>query len=208
MEHEAGVEPACFGVKTQRGYRQPTARVRLIWIRRQESNLRGLRSERSWDTDNPRLSNLAGRHGLEPCKAGFGDQPPPCGRPRVGGAHCCRHRYPCGHDAVSGRSRVLLGLRSREWRKAEGTIPTPVRVPLVFEAETSPCSFHLPKWRMAVGLDPHTVAGTSRVQAGGAPRALHHPELAESSELESHAIAGARRLANECEPRSLYSPKW
>lgn len=113
MEHEAGVEPACFGVKTQRGYRQPTARVRLIWIRRQESNLRGLRSERSWDTDNPHLSNLAGRHGLEPCKAGFGDQPPPCGRPRVGGAHCCRHRYPCGYDAVSGRSRVSLGLRSR-----------------------------------------------------------------------------------------------
>ena len=116
-------------------------------------------------------------------------------------------------DTLADTTRFPAGPESHsvcapEWRKAEGTIPTPVRVPLVFEAETSPCSFHLPKWRMAVGLDPHTVAGTSRVQAGGAPRALHHPELAESSELESHAIAGARRLANECEPRSLYSPKW
>jgi hypothetical protein len=27
MEHEAGVEPACFGFKAQRGCRQPTARV-------------------------------------------------------------------------------------------------------------------------------------------------------------------------------------
>src|SRR5262249_18119481 len=27
LEHEAGVEPACFGFKAQRGYRQPTARV-------------------------------------------------------------------------------------------------------------------------------------------------------------------------------------
>src|SRR5690349_19914417 len=27
MEHEAGVEPACFGFKAQRGYRQPTTRV-------------------------------------------------------------------------------------------------------------------------------------------------------------------------------------
>src|SRR5262249_62426033 len=26
-EHEAGVEPACFGFKAQRGCRQPTARV-------------------------------------------------------------------------------------------------------------------------------------------------------------------------------------
>ena len=125
MEHEAGVEPACFGVKTQRGYRQPTARVRLIWIRRQESNLRGLRSERSWDTDNPHLSNLAGRHGLEPCKAGFGDQPPPCGRPRIGGAHCCRHRYPCGHDAVSGRSRASLGLRSKIGGRRRARSPHP-----------------------------------------------------------------------------------
>ena len=29
MEHEAGVEPAWFGFKAQRGYRQPTARVCL-----------------------------------------------------------------------------------------------------------------------------------------------------------------------------------
>ena len=27
MEHEAGVEPACFGFKAQRGCRQPTTRV-------------------------------------------------------------------------------------------------------------------------------------------------------------------------------------
>ena len=27
VEHEAGVEPACFGFKAQRGCRQPTARV-------------------------------------------------------------------------------------------------------------------------------------------------------------------------------------
>src|SRR5690349_3910009 len=27
LEHEAGVEPACFGFKAQRGCRQPTARV-------------------------------------------------------------------------------------------------------------------------------------------------------------------------------------
>src|SRR5690242_5271685 len=53
VEHEAGVEPACFGFKAQRGYRQPTARV---WIRRQESDLRGLRSVRSWNASNPHLN--------------------------------------------------------------------------------------------------------------------------------------------------------
>jgi hypothetical protein len=65
MEHEAGVEPACFGFKAQRGCRQPTTRV---WIRRQESDLRGLRSERSWDASNPHLNDLAGRQGIEPCR--------------------------------------------------------------------------------------------------------------------------------------------
>jgi hypothetical protein len=29
----------------------------VYWIRRQESDLRGLRSERSWDTSNPHLNN-------------------------------------------------------------------------------------------------------------------------------------------------------
>lgn len=64
MEHEAGVEPACFGFKAQRECGNP----RLVyWIRRQESDLRGLRSERSWDASNPHLKNLAGRQGIEPC---------------------------------------------------------------------------------------------------------------------------------------------
>lgn len=53
MEHEAGVEPACFGFKAQRGYRQPTARV---WIRRQESDLRGRGSEPRRHASNPRLN--------------------------------------------------------------------------------------------------------------------------------------------------------
>jgi hypothetical protein len=39
----------------------------VYWIRRQESDLRGLRSERSWDASNPHLKNLAGRQGIEPC---------------------------------------------------------------------------------------------------------------------------------------------
>jgi hypothetical protein len=33
----------------------------VYWIRRQESDLRGLRSERSWDASNPHLNRLAGQ---------------------------------------------------------------------------------------------------------------------------------------------------
>jgi len=33
----------------------------VYWIRRQESDLRGLRSERSWDASNPHLNKLAGQ---------------------------------------------------------------------------------------------------------------------------------------------------
>jgi len=58
MEHEAGVEPACFGSKPNGDAGNP----RLVyWIRRQESDLRGLRSERSWDPSNPHLNVLAGQ---------------------------------------------------------------------------------------------------------------------------------------------------
>ena len=53
MEHEAGVEPACFGFKAQRGCRQPTARV---WFTRYESNVRVRSSELRWDASNPHVN--------------------------------------------------------------------------------------------------------------------------------------------------------
>ena len=45
----------------------PATHDSCAWIRRQESDLRGLRSERSWDASNPHLNDLAGRQGIEPC---------------------------------------------------------------------------------------------------------------------------------------------
>jgi hypothetical protein len=68
MEREAGVEPACLGFKAQRDAGNPR---RVDWIRRQESDPRGLRSERGWDTSNPPLNKLAGQSRQPPDPAGF-----------------------------------------------------------------------------------------------------------------------------------------
>lgn len=54
--------------------------------------------------DNPHLNDLAGRLGIEPSKAGFGDRPPPRGQPEIDGRQCARCIHPYGCDSLSGRS--------------------------------------------------------------------------------------------------------
>ena len=44
----------------------PATHDSCTWIRRQESDLRGLRSERSWDASNPHLSNWRASKELHP----------------------------------------------------------------------------------------------------------------------------------------------
>jgi len=80
----------------------------VYWIRRQESDLRGLRSERSWDASNPHLNSLAGRLRIERSQQGFGDLAPPSGRPQIGGERTTRRPCPFGHSAVSSRSPWLV----------------------------------------------------------------------------------------------------
>jgi hypothetical protein len=119
MEHEAGVEPACFGFKAQRGCRQPTTRV---WIRRQESDLRGLRSERSWDASNPHLNDLAGRQGIEPCRPVLETSLLPEDNPNWRRAVSPSHMPRAARSAFQtapGPRRV----HSPNWRKAVGLDP-------------------------------------------------------------------------------------
>src|SRR5262249_56601351 len=53
------------------------------WIRRQESDLRGLRSERSWDSSNPHLRNWRASKELHPTSGLWRPVPRYEDRPRL-----------------------------------------------------------------------------------------------------------------------------
>src|SRR6516164_2919363 len=110
MGHEAGVEPACFGFKAQRGFRQPTARV---WIRRQESDLRGLRSERSWDASNPHLNNWRASKELHPTSGLWRPVPRYEDRPKMAERGESESHAASGTVCVPDSPRTLPGSRSK-----------------------------------------------------------------------------------------------
>ena len=63
----------------------------------------GLRSERSWDTSNPHLNNLAGRLGVAPSFPALETGTSLRGSPQIGGEQTTRRPCPRGHPAVSSR---------------------------------------------------------------------------------------------------------
>src|SRR5262252_8417149 len=86
MEHEAGVEPACFGFKAQWGYRQPTARVLdqaagigPAWaaFRAQLGYQQPTPEWRRPDKESDILTIWRPVSGVEPYCARFGDLPAP-----------------------------------------------------------------------------------------------------------------------------------
>lgn len=142
MEHEAGVEPACFGFKAQRGCRQPTARVldqaagiEPAWARVQSS---------AGVPVNPHLNGL-GRpppNRTEPAR--FWRPTPPSGRPEVAGwpsagSKCpIRIRAAFQTGSAPGRFAIQNGGR-RDTRK-----PCP-KAPTGFEPAAAPWRLHLPE---------------------------------------------------------------
>jgi hypothetical protein len=100
----------------------PATHGSCIWIRRQESDLRGLRSERSWDASNPHLNDFGGPSRNRTLLTGFGDQPPPRGQPEL-----AERGEPESH-AASGTvcfpdSPRPCRVHAPKWRKAVGLDP-------------------------------------------------------------------------------------
>src|ERR1700739_3120534 len=80
MEHEAGVEPACFGFKAQRGCRQPTARV-LDQAAGIGPAWAAFRAQLGCQQPPPERSGGPSRN--RTLLTGFGDQSPPRGQPEL-----------------------------------------------------------------------------------------------------------------------------
>ena len=102
------------------------------WIRRQESDLRGLRSERSWDASNPHLSNWRASKELHPTSGLWRPVPRYEDRPKLGAdgwicTSCLRitnalHISMCfnGENGTHGVSRTL----ATRLRRAGAEIPS------------------------------------------------------------------------------------
>lgn len=91
MEHEAGVEPACFGFKAQRGCRQPTARV-LDQAAGIGPAWAAFRAQLGCQQPTPEKSGGPSRN--RTLLTGFGDQCPPRGRPELAEGGRSRSTHP------------------------------------------------------------------------------------------------------------------
>jgi hypothetical protein len=93
----------------------------VYWIRRQESDLRGLRSERSWDASNPHLNNWRASKELHPTSGLWRPVPRYEDRPKLAErgepeSHAARRTvcFPDSPRTLPGsRSKMAEGGRSR-----------------------------------------------------------------------------------------------
>ena len=107
----------------------PTTHGSCIWIRRQESDLRGLRSERSWDASNPHLNNWRASKELHPTSGIWKPVPRYEDRPNM---------------AERGDPPGPCRTHAPEWRKADRTMTMPQWAQHAFEAAPAPWLVHLP----------------------------------------------------------------
>jgi hypothetical protein len=120
LEHEAGVEPACFGFKAQRGCRQPTARV--LGSGGRNRTCVGCVLQRCWDASNPHLNDFGGPSRNRTLLTGFGDQPPPRGQPELAERGEPESHAAGGTVCFPDNPRPCQ-VHAPRWRKAVGLDP-------------------------------------------------------------------------------------
>ena len=102
----------------------------VYWIRRQESDLRGLRSERSWDASNPHLNDWRASRELHPT-CGLWRPVPRCeDRPRLAERGESESHAVKRHGLLSRQPRTLLRVSrtlASKLRKVSAEIPSASR---------------------------------------------------------------------------------
>ena len=119
----------------------------VYWIRRQESDLRGLRSERSWDASNPHLNNWRASKELHPTSGLWRPVPRYEDRPKL-----AERGEPESHAASDtvcfpDSPRTLPGSRSKVGGRRRTRIPCPCEHPLFSRQVRHPGRFTFHEWR-------------------------------------------------------------
>ena len=144
----------------------PATHDSCAWIRRQESDLRGLRSERSWDASNPHLNNWRASKELHPTSGLWRPVPRYEDRPKLAERGEPETQAASGTVCFPDSPRTLPGSRSQIGGRRSVSIHTPLRMPLAFETRVHACALHLPVLAEAERVErSRPLRGHRRVQA-------------------------------------------
>jgi hypothetical protein len=157
------------------------------WIRRQESDLRGLRSERSWDASNPHLSNWRASKELHPTFGLWRPVPRYEDRPNLAERGEPESHAACGTVCFPDSPRTLPGSRSEMAEGGRSRSTHPRGCHSFSKRGCAPAHFTFQCWQRLSESNAHD---PKRIIVGFRPtkHATCEPlGLAESGPVEGHA---------------------